>query len=137
MKRLFSTRATATGGRSGRTQSEDGRLAFDLSMPGSGGAGTNPEQLFALGYAACFDSAVKLTAQRLRLPLTASRTTAEVGLGQLETGGYALEVSLSLVLQGLSQDDAQALAEAAHRVCPYSNALRGNVDVRLQVEVEP
>lgn len=133
MKIFYTTRATATGGRAGHAQLDDGSLGFDLALPGSGKTGTNPEQLFAIGYAACFDNALILTAQRLKHPLTASKTSAQVGLGQNSSGGYALDVDLYVEVQGLSEADARALVEATHHVCPYSNALRGNVDVRLHV----
>ncbi|MBN3786681.1 organic hydroperoxide resistance protein [Burkholderia sp. Ac-20353] len=136
MKIFYHTRATATGGRSGRTALDDGSLALDLAMPGSGKTGTNPEQLFALGYAACFDNALAVAASRMKLPLAGSRTSAEVGIGQAAEGGYALEVALHVVVKGLSDDDARKLVEATHRTCPYSNALRGNVDVRLHVSVD-
>lgn len=135
MKILYTARASADGGRSGHAQTDDGAISVDLAMPGTGGKGTNPEQLFAVGYAACFDSALKVTAQRTRKAMTASRTTAEVGMGQLDGGGYGLDVDLRIEIQGLSEAEAKALVAAAHQVCPYSNALRGNVDVRLHVQV--
>lgn len=133
MKHLYSTRALASGGRHGQTRSEDGKLVLDLSMPGSGGTGTNPEQLFALGYAACFDNAVKVVAQRQRIALKGSTTTATVAMGQVEGGAYALDVALDIEIEGLDQAQAEALVHAAHQVCPYSNALRGNVAVALTV----
>lgn len=135
MKILYTARASANGGRSGHAQTDDGVISVDLAMPGTDGKGTNPEQLFAVGYAACFDSALKLMAQRTRKPMTASRTTAEVSLAQLEGGAYGLDVDLRIDVQGLSESDAKALVEAAHQVCPYSKALQGNVDVRLHVHV--
>ena len=135
MKIIYTARASADGGRSGHAQTDDGVISVDLAMPGSGGKGTNPEQLFAVGYAACFDSAVKLTAQRTRKALKASRTSTEVGMGLREGGGYGLEVDIHVEVQGLSEAEARELVEAAHQVCPYSNALRGNVDVRLHVQV--
>jgi osmotically inducible protein OsmC len=135
MKIIYKTRATATGGRSGHSQLDDGSLGFDLAMPGSGKAGANPEQLFAIGYAACFDSALALTAKGLKKPITGSRTSAEVGLGQTSEGGYALDIDLHVEVRGLPEAEARELVEATHRVCPYSNATRGNVDVRLHVSV--
>ncbi len=134
MKILYKTRATATGGRSGRTALDDGSFAVDMSPPGSG-KGVNPEQLFAMGYAACFDNALPFAARQLQLKPAGTRTSVEVALGQQEAGGYALDVELHVEVQGLALADAQTLVEAAHRICPYSNATRGNVDVRLHVTV--
>ena len=133
MKIIYQAKATATGGRAGHAATDDGVLALELAMPGSGKPGTNPEQLFAVGYAACFDNAVKVVAQRSYRAMTASSTTAEVGMGQLEGGAFGLDVDLRVAITGLSEQDALALVQAAHQVCPYSNALRGNVEVRLHV----
>lgn len=135
MKIIYKTRASATGGRSGHAQLEDGSLGFDLAMPGSGKVGPNPEQLFAIGYAACFDSALALTAQKLKKPVLSSRTSAEVGMGQNGQGGYALDIDLFVEVSGLPEAEALELVEATHKVCPYSNAVRGNVEVRLHVTV--
>ena len=135
MKIFYKTRATATGGRAGRTALDDGSLALDLALPGSGKAGTNPEQLFALGYAACFDNALPVAAKQLGLAPTGTRTSVEVGIGQTATGGYALDVDLHVEVQGLDEAAARKLVEATHQVCPYSNATRGNIDVRLHVSV--
>lgn len=132
MKIFYKTRATATGGRSGHTELDDGSLGFDLAQPGTDKSGTNPEQLFALGYAACFDSALSLVAQQMKLDTT-SKTSVEVGIGQRAEGGYALDIDIHVETSGISQDEAQQLIEATHQVCPYSNATRGNVDVRLHV----
>jgi len=133
MKIFYKTRATATGGRAGRTALDDGSLAFNLAVPGSGNAGANPEQLFALGYAACFDNALTTVAKQMKLPLTSSQTSAEVGIGMNAQGGYALDIGLHIQVHGLDEAQAQQLVETTHRVCPYSNATRGNVDVRLHV----
>jgi len=135
MKIFYKTRATATGGRSGRTALDDGSLALDLAMPGADKAGANPEQLFALGYAACFDNALALGARQMKLPITGSQTSVEVGIGQAAEGGYALDIDLYVEVRGLGEDEARKLVEATHRTCPYSNATRGNVDVRLHVSV--
>ncbi|TDB27230.1 organic hydroperoxide resistance protein [Stenotrophomonas sp. ATCM1_4] len=135
MKIFYKTRATATGGRAGRTALDDGSLALDLALPGSGKAGANPEQLFALGYAACFDNALPVAAKKLQLQPTHTATSVEVGIGQTAEGGYALDIDLSVAVQGLDEADARRLVEAAHQICPYSNATRGNVDVRLHVTV--
>ena len=134
MKIFYKTRATATGGRSGRTALDDGSLALDLATPGSGKTGANPEQLFALGYAAYFDNALPVAAKQLGLAPTGTRTSVEVGIGQTATGGYALDVDLHVEVQGLDEAAARKLVEATHQVCPYSNATRGNIDVVLSVK---
>ena len=134
---LYTTKVTAVGGRSGTVKSEDGILDLTLAMPkelgGKGGA-TNPEQLFAAGYAACFHGALKLVAGKQKVSFTDSAVTAEVGIGPNDAGGFALEVTLRVELGGIEQSAAEALVEAAHQVCPYSNATRGNVPVTLEVE---
>jgi lipoyl-dependent peroxiredoxin len=135
MKIIYKTRATAAGGRSGHSQLDDGSLGFDLAKPGSGKVGTNPEQLFAIGYAACFDSALELTARQMKKAIAGSTTSIEVGLGQTSEGGYVLDIDIYVVMQGLPEAEARELVEATHRICPYSNATRGNVDVRLHVSV--
>jgi Ohr subfamily peroxiredoxin len=135
MATLYTATATATGeGRNGHARSDDGLIDIDLAMPpemgGKGGA-TNPEQLFAAGYAACFHSALKLIAARERVKIAGSTVTASVGIGPDETGGFALSVALRVALPGVEQAQADQLVEAAHAVCPYSNATRGNVPVEL------
>lgn len=136
MKIFYQTRATATGGRSGRTELDDGSLGFDLvSFQEKDKQGTNPEQLFAMGYAACFDSALNLVAQQLQLPLKASKTSVQVGIGQVLGGGFNLAVSIHCQVAGLDQTQAESLIEKTHQVCPYSNAIRNNVDVQLTVEL--
>lgn len=139
MQTLYVASATSTGGRDGRSTSSDGALDVSLSTPkglgGAGGSGTNPEQLFAAGYSACFIGALKFVAGQQKRSLPADTTVAaDVGIGQIE-GGFGLDIDLKISLPGLDQAEAQALAEAAHKVCPYSNATRNNVDVRLQVSV--
>lgn len=133
MKIFYKTRATATGGRSGHTALDDGSLAFDLATSNTGKAGANPEQLFAMGYAACFDSALHHVAQQKKLALTGSKTSAEVGIGQTPDGGFKLDIDIYVEIAGLAEQDAQELVEATHQVCPYSNATRNNIDVRLHV----
>lgn len=133
---LYTTKATAEGGREGRAATADGALEVALVTPkelgGAGGAGTNPEQLFAAGYAACFLSALKAVArmQKKTVPEDA-KASAEVGIGKREDGGFGLTVALSIELPGLPDDEADALIAAAHEVCPYSHATRGNIDVSL------
>lgn len=135
MKIFYKTRATAVGGRSGRTSLDDGSLALDLALPGSGQIGANPEQLFAMGYAACFDNALPVAAKQLKLEPGATKTSVEVGIGQTAEGGYALDIDLYVEIQGLNEVDAHHLVEKTHQVCPYSNATRGNIDVRLHVSI--
>jgi lipoyl-dependent peroxiredoxin len=139
MDTLYTAVSTATGGRDGRAVSSDKVLDVKLSTPkelgGAGGDGTNPEQLFAAGYSACFIGALKFVASQTKgtIPADAS-ITAHVGIGQIP-GGFGLDIDLHISLPGLDQAAAQTLVDAAHQVCPYSNATRGNVDVRLHVTV--
>lgn len=136
-KVLYQAQATATGGRDGRSTSSDGVLDVPLSTPkalgGAGGPGTNPEQLFAAGYSACFLSAMKFVALQRKQALPGEATvTAKVGIGPIPKG-FGLEVELAVSLPGMERGAATELVEAAHQVCPYSNATRGNIDVRLSV----
>jgi osmotically inducible protein OsmC len=138
MATLYTASATATGdGRGGHTRSSDGVLDLDLAVPkemgGPGGNLTNPEQLFAAGYAACFHSALKLVAGKQKITLTDTAITVDVGIGPNGNGGYGLSVTIEAELPGLDEATATSLIEAAHQVCPYSNATRGNVDVNLTV----
>jgi Ohr subfamily peroxiredoxin len=135
MTSLYTAEAIAHGGREGKVETSDQKLQLSLDIPkemgGRGGAGTNPEQLFAAGYAACFHSAVKFVALRQRLDTTDSTVTARVGIGRTDTGGFALAVDLVIALPKLDREAAQKLVEAAHQVCPYSNATRNNIPVTL------
>ena len=115
------------------SRSSDGRLDIKLSTPGGPGAGTNPEQLFAAGYAACFESALRHIARNQKLPLKGAAVTASVSLNQ-GSGGFVLGVELEAEIEGLDQDTADILVAAAHKVCPYSNATRGNIDVKLSAK---
>ena len=136
MTTLYTTRASVVGGRDGRARSEDGLLDVQLSMPkalGGKETGTNPEQLFAAGYAACFQSAMAHVARTQKIALAGSTVTAQVGLAAAEVG-FRLEIGLEVETEGLSQDEAEALVATAHQVCPYSNATRGNVDVAIAVK---
>lgn len=135
MRILYKTSATAIGGRSGVSKLDDGSFEVNTVPPGSKKKEVNPEQLFALGYSACFDNAMVLTAQRMKLAPTTCSTTIEVGLAQLESVGYGLDIDLYANIAGLSEADAQSLLNAVHEVCPYSNALHGNVDVRLHLKL--
>ena len=135
---LYRTSATATGGRDGRSVTADGSLDVKLTTPkelgGGGGEGNNPEQLFAAGYSACFIGAMKFVASQGGPKVPAdTKVTANVGIGPRSEGGFGLEISLDISLPGLSAEDAKALAEKAHQVCPYSNATRNNVDVKLNI----
>jgi osmotically inducible protein OsmC len=135
---LYSTSATATGGRDGRSIVKDNALDVRLSTPkelgGAGGAGNNPEQLFAAGYSACFLGAMKFVASQggPKVPDNAT-VTATVGIGPRSEGGFGLDVALAVSLPGIDTAEAEALVEKAHQVCPYSNATRGNLDVHLSV----
>ena len=134
---LYRAQATATGGREGRAVSSDKVLDIQLSTPkelgGGGGPGTNPEQLFAAGYSACFLGAMKFVAGQKKQTLPADTTvTGKVGIGLIPQG-FGIEVDLAISIPGMAKADAEALVEAAHGVCPYSNATRGNIEVRLSV----
>lgn len=136
-KVLYTARAHTTGGRDGEARSDDGRLDVKLSSPGGAGTGTNPEQLFAAGYAACFHSALQMVARSQRIALGDSSVGARVGIGPNGSGGFGLTVALEVVIPEIEHDAAQALADAAHRICPYSNALRGNIDVTVTDDCPP
>ncbi|MDT5039327.1 MAG: lipoyl-dependent peroxiredoxin [Actinoplanes sp.] len=135
---VYTASATATGdGRNGHVRSVDGVLDFDLAVPkemgGPGGALPNPEMLFAAGYAACFHSAVKTVASRQKITLTDTAITVDVGIGSNGAGGFGLTVAIEVEAPSVDTETAQKLIEAAHQVCPYSNATRGNVEVTLTV----
>ena len=134
---LYRAQAKATGGREGQASSDDNALNVKLSTPrelgGAGGSGTNPEQLFAAGYSACFIGAMKFVAGQQKIALPAD-TSIEglVGIGQIPQG-FGIEVELKISIPGMPREQAEALVEKAHQVCPYSNATRGNIDVTLTV----
>ena len=132
-KVLYTARAHTTGGREGASRSDDGKLDIQLSPPGSSGAGTNPEQLFAAGYSACFIGALKAVAARQKATLPADLSVdAEVDLGPVGQA-FGIAVRLTVHLPGMDSAQAQQLVDAAHQVCPYSNATRGNVPVALDI----
>jgi Ohr subfamily peroxiredoxin len=139
MKVLYTTKATATGGRDGKASSEDGKVQVKLSTPkelgGGGGDGTNPEQLFASGYSACFLGALKFVAGKEKVKVADDSTvTATVGIGPRDDGkGFGLDVALAIHLPGIDKAQAESLVEKAHVVCPYSEATRNNLKVRLSV----
>jgi Ohr subfamily peroxiredoxin len=136
MSALYTAQAHVTGGRAGHGETSDGLLKVDLAMPkelGGPGGATNPEQLFAIGYAACFESAIRFVARKQKLALADASVTSTVNL--LPNGeGFKLGVALAAETKGLDQAAAEALVSEAHKICPYSNAIRGNVDVALSVK---
>ena len=140
MKTLYTTKATATGGRNGQAKSENGIINLEVRHPkGLGGANddfANPEMLFAVGYAACFDSALNLVIKKDNIQTGITSVTAQVSIGQTETGGFGLEAELHATIPGVTMEIAQSLIEKAHQVCPYSNATRGNMAVKLTVSNE-
>ena len=134
----YTTSATATGGRDGHASTEDGSLDVTLATPkelgGGGGKGNNPEQLFAAGYSACFLGAMKFVSSQGGPKVPAdTKVKATIGIGPRSEGGFGITAGLDISLPGLSKEEAQTLVEKAHHVCPYSNATRGNVDVKLHV----
>lgn len=137
METLYKTTVTATGGRNGKVKSNDGLLEAEVRIPkemGGTGGHTNPEQLFAAGYAACFDSALNLVMQKEKVkPSAPSIVTATVGIGPNGQGGYGLSANLHVEIPGIDKAIATELVNKAHAICPYSNATRGNIDVQLEV----
>jgi Ohr subfamily peroxiredoxin len=139
-KALYTAQATSTGGRTGTTESSDGAIKLNLATPkelgGAGGPGTNPEQLFAAGYSACFIGAMKAVAARQKLALPAEVSiTSDVSIGPLtgKPGAFGIAVNMAVSIPGMERAAAEALVATAHQVCPYSNATRGNIDVNLTV----
>jgi Ohr subfamily peroxiredoxin len=138
MEAIYTAEVTTKGNRDGgHAQSSDGKIDLDLNLPkeldGKGGPGTNPEQLFAAGYSACFGSAIAAMAGKAKLDASPIEVTAKVGLGKNEAGGFALKVKLECKLGSLSKEDATKIVEEAHKICPYSNATRNNVPVEIEV----
>jgi lipoyl-dependent peroxiredoxin len=132
-KVLYTAKTHTTGGRDGASRSSDGRLDVKLSSPGTSGGGTNPEQLFAAGWSACFLGAMGVAAGKLKVALPAERAVdAEVDLGMTD-GGYLLRARLNVSLPGLDREVARAVVDAAHQICPYSKATRGNIDVEINL----
>jgi Ohr subfamily peroxiredoxin len=138
---LYTAEAVVEGGREGHGRTSDGRLDVTLSVPaamsGDDGPGTNPEQLFAVGYAACFQSALLGVARGRNLDTTGSQITSRVDIGPLDSGGFGLQVSLDLHAPNITSEQASELMLRAHQRCPYSNATRGNITVNLSVEGRP
>lgn len=138
MNILYSASVTAAkGGRTGNVTSADGQLNMNLAMPkelgGPGGEGTNPEQLFAAGYSACFHSAIGLVARMKKISITGYEVTARVSIGEDSDGGFALETIMDVKIPDVALKIARELVEAAHQVCPYSKATRGNMSVEFNV----
>ena len=137
MKILYTAEATVHGGREGEARTSDGNLVVNLSIPkemGGEGGGTNPEQLFAVGYAACFQSALMTVARRQHVDASKSEITSKVGIGPNGEGGFTLEVDLHVSIPGVDKATGEKLVALAHEVCPYSNATRGNIPVSLSFE---
>ncbi len=138
MQIIYTAHATATGGRDGRAVTDDNHLDVKLNTPkelgGAGGDGTNPEQLFAAGYSACFLSAIKFVAANTKVSLPADTSvSAEIGIGSNNKGGFGIAAELRVTLPGMDAAAAEKLVAQAHEVCPYSNATRGNIDVKLTI----
>ncbi len=135
-KVLYTAEASTVGGRDGHATSSDGVLDLDVRVPeemGGHGGGTNPEQLFAAGYAACFQSALGVVSRRQKVDTTESTVTARVSIGPIDGGAFGLSVAIAVAIPDVGAELAQQLVEAAHQVCPYSNATRGNIEVALSV----
>lgn len=135
---LYTTSATATGGRDGHAETTDGSLKVKLATPkelgGAGGEGNNPEQLFAMGYSACFIGAMKAIGGKVGVKVPADASiTATIGIGPRSEGGFGLTVELAILLPGLEKTEAEKLVHEAHQICPYSNATRNNIDVKLTI----
>ena len=137
MKTLYTTSVTAKGGRDGHVKSENGIVELDVRTPkalgGTSDDYANPEMLFAAGYSACFDSALNLVIKRSKMETGETTVTARVSIGQIKNGGFGLAVELDVNVPGVSLEEAQSLTEQAHQVCPYSNATRNNIEVKLLV----
>jgi Ohr subfamily peroxiredoxin len=136
-KDLYTAHATATGGREGHSATDDGLLDVDLAVPkemGGPGGATNPEQLFAVGYAACFQSALGVVGRRQKVDTSQSKVSTEVTIGPAADGAFGLRVGIHVSIPGVGTETAQQLTEAAHQVCPYSVATRGNIEVAISAE---
>ncbi|WP_440118813.1 organic hydroperoxide resistance protein [Paenibacillus sp. QZ-Y1] len=136
-QKMYETTVKAVGGRNGYVESSSPELRLDVRTPkemgGAGGEGTNPEQLFAAGYAACFDSALNMVARMQKIKLEGSEVTATVHFGKVEDGSFGIAATLNVLAKGVDKATAEKLVEAAHKACPYSRATRGNIDVELNI----
>jgi osmotically inducible protein OsmC len=139
MKALYTATARTHGGRNGHVETSDGLLRLDLAMPkelGGQGGGTNPEELFAAGYAACFETAMRHVANSQKIPLQNSSILSQVSLYPTADQGFNLGIEMHIHIQGLNQTDAEKLVAKAHKVCPYSNAIHGNIQVEFKINAE-
>lgn len=140
MQVIYKTTAVSTGGRNGSVVVENSPLKFDMAPPtemgGTNGTGTNPEQLFAAGYSACFGSALQHVIRTRKLPIPAATVQLTVGIGKNDAGGFALEAEIVAIVSGLDQQTADALVKEAHAICPYSNATRGNMNVSVTAKIK-
>ena len=140
MKKLYTAKATASGGRAGKVQTEDGKLDLDLSVPktmgGDDGPGTNPEQLLSCAYSACFHSALKLVARFKKQNVDNSSVTAIVDIGAMEGRKYGLAAAIEVNIPGMEKEKAEELMLEAHKVCPFSNALKEGIEIQLSVKVD-
>jgi lipoyl-dependent peroxiredoxin len=141
MKMLYKTKAISVGGRDGgKVRIENSPLEFEMAIPsemgGSGKNGVNPEQLFAAGYAACFESALRGSARRKKIDLRSASVAVEIGIGPDGKGGFSLSANIVASMSGVDQATADALVQQAHQVCPYSNATRGNIEVNVSARIE-
>lgn len=137
MKTLYTAHATTIAGRDGHSETDDKQLSLNLSRPGSGKPGTNPEQLFACGYSACFGSALEAVAKMQKVAVSEIKVQADVALNQDDNNGYFISVELNVSLGGVDKATTQRIVEAAHQMCPYSKATRGNIGVVLKVDNQP
>jgi Ohr subfamily peroxiredoxin len=136
MKTLYTAHATTIAGREGHTETDDKKISLDLSPPGSNKPGSNPEQLFACGYSACFGSAIAAVAKKQNIAVSEIKVQADVSLNTDDSGGYFISAVLNASLGGVDTSQARELVQAAHQICPYSKATRGNIDVQLKVSGE-
>ena len=137
MKTLYTAHATTIAGREGHSETDDKQISVNLSKPGGGKPGTNPEQLFACGYSACFGSAIDAVAKKQQVAVSEIKVQADVNLNVDDEGGYFISATLNVTLAGVDQATAEQIVEKAHHVCPYSKATRGNIEVTLKVNNEP
>lgn len=137
MKILYTAHATTIAGREGHSETDDKQLFVNLSKPGSGKPGTNPEQLFAAGYSACFGSAIEAVASKQQISISEIKVQADVNLHQDDADGYSISAALNITLAGVDDAKAQEIVAAAHQMCPYSKATRGNIEVVLNVNDTP
>jgi len=132
-EKIYTARATTTGGRSGHITSENGELDIDVRMPGTPGNYLNPEILFAGGYSACFDNAVMGVLSKSKIRGINHRTSVEVNLGKLTETSYGFQIEINVQIEGMDQQQAEQIVKSAHAMCPYSNAIKGNVETTLKV----